>query len=137
MSSWRISATTIQVDSGLENLQIPSLTLQPLVENSVRHGMNVDGSPLLIKISATELPDNQVLLHVADNGTGIAPEQLAEIQQKIDEPSGESDKATTGVALTNIAKRIKLYYGEKAKFSIYSNLGIGTQITLILPKENL
>ena len=127
----------IQVDSGLENLQIPSLTLQPLVENSVRHGMNVDGSPLLIKISVTELPDNQVLLHVADNGTGIAPEQLAEIQQKIDEPSGESDKATTGVALTNIAKRIKLYYGEKAKFSIYSNLGIGTQITLILPKENL
>lgn len=124
----------IQVDPGLNSTQIPSLMLQPLVENTVKHGMPTGNLPLNVKINITELPDDRLLIRILDNGTGIAPKRLEQIEKSLREC-----KKTTGephgVALVNIVQRLHLYYENRAQLTLFSDYGTGTQVTVTLPRS--
>lgn len=123
----------IQIEPGLDNAHMPSLMLQPLVENTVKHGMPTGSLPLHVKISITELSEEQMLVRILDNGTGIAPDRLEQIKQSLktrQKSCGESH----GVALANIARRLYLYYEGRAQLELFSTYGTGTQVTVILPR---
>lgn len=109
------------------NLQymIPPLSIQPLVENAVKHGVNkkVDGGNVNIKISESELC---YTVEVVDDGIGMTPEKLEEVK-RYDE--------STGIGVSNVYKRIKNCYGDRCKFSIESTVYSGTSVKMTIPKR--
>lgn len=107
------------------------LLLQPLVENSVIHGIEEKLGESFINISITESKDNLVL-QVIDNGVGISKQNLQTITKKLDQ-SDEKLRDTGSIGLYNVSERIKLYYGDDYGIDIESELGEGTTVTLYLP----
>ena len=101
------------------NVEIPVLLLQPLVENSIRHGWKENGEPLIINISIEE-DDPGIVFIVKDNGQGIEPG----ISQKLPVP---------GHALANIKERLYLNYNKENLLDIKSDYGQGTTVSILLP----
>lgn len=103
---------------------IPPLSIQPLVENAVKHGVNkkVDGGNVTIKINESE---GYYTVEVADDGIGMSSEKLEEVKL-YDE--------STGIGISNVYKRIKSCYGDRCKFIIQSTVYSGTSIKITIPK---
>lgn len=113
-----------EIEPGLEDLKTPSFMLQPLVENSIGHGRRDDGSPLSITISACR-SGNGAIVSVSDDGAGIPPERL---QNLFDQES----ETGMGIALKNINRRLKAFFGEISGITIESEYGEGTTVSLNL-----
>lgn len=111
----------------IEQYCIPKLTLQPLIENSIYHGIKERDSTVsgLIRITG-KLVDDRVILEVYDNGAGIAPEQLPHILSVNSGP-----RPTFG--LSNVDQRIKYKYGKQYGLHIESEVGKFTRVTVMLP----
>jgi len=107
---------------------VPRLLLQPVVENSILHGMDVKRNDNHIRIAAL-VEDGSLWLTVQDNGKGMPPEQL----QKLLFGNADSHRQFTGIGIANIRERLRLYYGTQADFQVYSQLGKGTKFVLRLP----
>ncbi|ABX42615.1 cache domain-containing sensor histidine kinase [Lachnoclostridium phytofermentans] len=102
------------------------ITLQPIIENAIYHGLNrmVDDGHIGIHIYAEE---EDIVMEVIDNGVGMTPEQIHSILYK--EPG---DK--TGIGIKNVNDRIKIYFGEKYGILIESELDEGTCVKIRMPK---
>lgn len=113
------------------SVRIPKLTLQPLVENSIYHGIRVkEGVTGTVEIAVVER-EGAVCLTVKDDGGGMEPEQLAYINQNISDMERD-----VGYGITNINKRIELMYGEQYGLSFRQNEGRGTCVEIRLPGED-
>jgi two-component system LytT family sensor kinase len=99
---------------------VPSMLLQPIVENSLKHGLaaRLDGG--YIKIAA-QMQDGRVRILVEDNGVGIPEDQLPEVYAK-------------GIGISNVHERLRVLYGEDFSLHISSKEGAGTQIRIDLPE---
>lgn len=126
------------VEPGTERAQLPCFTLQPLLENSVQHGM-VAGRPLNVRVAAGTDGEGTLLLTVEDDGAGIPPDKLEALRRRMDEPQGaaEADAALghTGIGVLNVCRRARMLRdGERAgELRIESAPGRGTRIELRLP----
>ncbi len=112
---------------------IPKLTLQPLVENSIVHGLEVraGGGNIIIRIQETE---SMVLVYVEDNGVGIEERRLETINRIMRQNEGENAvDPDIGIALFNINARIKLMFGPEYGLHIYSTSGVGTTVEVRFP----
>ncbi|SDS49256.1 two-component system, LytT family, sensor histidine kinase LytS [Paenibacillaceae bacterium GAS479] len=119
----------LDIDPSLEPVLIPPFTLQPLIENAVRHGFgSLKGKRVgEVRIRAQRLENSMVLI-TEDNGIGISPDLLGTLgKQRIKSTSG------TGTALHNIKKRIEEIYDGDASFHLESERNAGTKVTLIVP----
>ncbi|GMQ62863.1 sensor histidine kinase [Vallitalea sp. AN17-2] len=116
----------------LDQYKTLKLILQPIVENSIIHGLqeNIKG---LITINIF-LHDNNVHLRIDDNGKGMSSEELQRIRSYINDTS-QKDKSNS-IGLKNVNERIKLKYGELYGVEIDSKLDIGTRVTIIIPQIN-
>ena len=113
------------------SVRIPKLTLQPLIENSIYHGIRVkEGVTGTVEIAVVER-EGAVCLTVKDNGGGMEPEQLAYINQNISDMERD-----VGYGITNINKRIELMYGEQYGLSFRQNEGRGICVEIWLPGED-
>lgn len=124
-------------DQHILNYRIPKLTLQPLIENAIYHGLDSLATGGLIEISCTVTPSRLILM-VSDNGVGIQADALADINARLQDGVGSKDEAqlavgSSGVALYNVNARIKLMYGGRYGLTIYSIPNIGTQVEIALP----
>lgn len=108
-----------EVDAGLEDSMVPQLILQPLVENSLRHGLKESGAGIDITIGARRENGN-LILHVADTGAGLGEE-------------GEDAALNRGLGLANIRGRMQQLYGSGQAFSIANRSAGGAQVTLRFP----
>lgn len=122
----------VSIYCNIDHYQIFPLLLQPLVENSVIHGVaeNRDG---FIHVIVLENNDS-LIIQVIDNGVGIEPLTLSRLEKELNEVDEGLD-ATHGIGLHNVNKRIELYYGKEYGISMKSTLGKGTTVTLSLPIE--
>lgn len=102
-----IRAEVPEIPEPLRRLAVPRLFLQPVLENCIEHGMAGSADPARIRICFL-LDGNRAAVAVENSGDGISPEWLEELRQQLD--SHSSDSQTTG--LTNVHRRLKLYYGE-------------------------
>ncbi|SDD38407.1 sensor histidine kinase [Sporomusa acidovorans] len=114
-----------EIEPDTLNILIPTFTLQPLVENAVKHGLlaKTDGGTITIVAKKIE---NQVEILINDDGIGISPD----IQKQVLE-YGFGKGA--GVGLTNVNERLKTIYGTKHALTITSIMGEGTSIRLHIP----
>lgn len=114
------------------------IILQPIVENSLSHGMEGLNRTLKIRLTAKILP-NKLLIRITDTGTGMDRIKLSQVRRQIltglknEQPDTHSRKKSTGIGMHNIYERLKVYFGDKASISIWSKKNIGTIITLELP----
>ena len=107
------------IDERSLTVVVPSMILQPLVENSIKHGLARKVGEGRITIRATRV-GNAALIEVADNGVGIPEERLATTSQK-------------GIGLSNVNERLRVIYGEAHQLKFFSVAGEGTRVQIEIP----
>ncbi len=117
----------IDVDPEIYHYKTLKIILQPLVENSIYHGIKNKGGIGLIRIKG-KMCDNKILLQVIDNGIGMDSEKI----KKIFEQSGKSPGGS-GVGVKNVNERIKLYFGKDYGLDFESEPDRGTTVNIWLP----
>lgn len=122
----------INIPPAIKNYRILKMILQPIIENAVYHGTKFTRRIGLITLTAKESPDN-IVFTVTDNGIGVKPEKLAEINSELQR--GIESDASIGYGLFNVNKRLLLYYGDQAGMTFKSSYGQGTIVTIRIPKE--
>ncbi len=127
---------TIEVDDDILDSTILKLTLQPLAENALYHGIKHKRGGGKINIRARRANRDEVLLEVQDDGVGFTPYKLAQIQAALQEDTGTVPGKDGGFGLVNVNKRIELYYGKQYGLSIESQYQTGTRVTVTIPLQN-
>ena len=119
----------IYIDPEIYEFQIPKLTLQPLVENALYHGIKYKRSRGMIEITGTKEGEN-LYLTVADDGVGMDEDELKKLEKEISRPCKETE---SGFGLANVNERIRMYFGSEYGMKIWSEKGSGTRITIEIP----
>ena len=120
------------VDESLNQVHVPGMILQPLVENAVNYGIrNIDWKGR-IELTVCRR-DDQISISVWDNGAGMTKERIAQVLsgEIADEvPSSNSN----GVGMQNVIKRLNLFFNDQAQMDIYSEgLNMGTEVVITIP----
>jgi two-component system, LytTR family, sensor kinase len=110
---------TYEVDAGLENSLVPQLVLQPLVENSLRHGLKESAAGIDISIGVRR-DNGSLVVQVADTGAGLGAQTTDAILNR-------------GLGLANIRGRLEQLYGAGQVFSIANRAAGGAEVTLRFP----
>lgn len=118
----------VDIEESIYEYSILKITLQPLVENSILHGILGKGDVCGKILISCKLQDNEILLSVQDDGIGIPENKISTIL------SGElGSKFGSSYGIKNIHQRIKLFYGEKYGLSFKSQYGKGTTVEIKIP----
>jgi two-component system sensor histidine kinase YesM len=127
----------------LEDVQIPRLSIQPIVENVVKYAFENTDKDKKIEIHAIQTSD-AVLVILKDNGGGISADKMKHINESLNRSNqtflkqisrtGELEKKGL-IGLNNVHHRIKLSFGEEYGISLYSRMGEGTVVTVKLPSK--
>ncbi len=115
-----------EIDDDVLDAQVFSLMLQPLVENSILHGIRHLDKRGFIRVSARR-QEGGLLISVLDNGVGLTEEQRQEVLARVQAEHGES------IGLANVHKRLLLHFGEASGLQIHSQKGIGTRVFFVIP----
>ncbi|WP_135555485.1 cache domain-containing sensor histidine kinase [Paenibacillus cymbidii] len=111
------------------------LLFQPLVENAIHHAFKSKRGPGTIRISA-EIAFEDLLLRVADDGSGMSPEAVKRLNVKLSGGGGEQNGSGRGIGIGNVNDRIKLHYGAAYGLSVSSAEGGGTVVLIRLPVKD-
>ncbi|MDE7199657.1 MAG: sensor histidine kinase [Lachnospiraceae bacterium] len=119
----------IRIDPELYRYQILKLTLQPLVENSLYHGIKYKRARGNILVTGRVCGD-EVHFTVEDNGVGMEEEELRKLQEEIKKPCKDTEK---GFGLANVNERIRMNFGTEYGMQIDSARGEGTRVEVVIP----
>ena len=118
------------IDESCLHVNIPGLTLQPIIENAVIHAIEPEenGGSISFRI----LRDGSwIIIEIEDSGKGISKEKIDQLLEgQIDANEGHS----TGIGFQNVVKRLHLFYGVENLVSIESKKGIGTKVIIQIPE---
>ncbi|WP_342421005.1 histidine kinase [Paenibacillus sp. FSL E2-0178] len=117
-----------EIDEQSLKYKIPKLSMQPLVENSCKHGLQTIEGLGIIRVSTAVL-DNRLQISVSDNGKGIEPDKLKELLFAI----RKEDSSGANIGIRNVYRRLELYYADQVRFEISSTPGLGTLVTFGIP----
>ena len=121
---------TYDIQPGVEQCLVPSIILQPIIENSIGHGLSAklcqSNQNATIFISAKE-ESNKLLLCITDNGTGMTKEQIHACL------SAPVDQLDNNIGLKNLVNRIKLLYEDAGSIKIESEPDKFTTVTITIP----
>jgi len=110
-----------EIDPRTLSVLVPSILLQPLIENSIKHGLEprLNGGTVTLR---SRLEGDRVLIEVSDDGVGIG-----------NRPASALRKTGAGIGMKNVQERLDVLYGSQARFNIVSNPGRGTLVSIELP----
>ncbi len=122
------------VDEDTLGLQIPKLLLQPIIENSVYHGLETKVGKGTIAIHAYRT-EKRLLIQIRDDGEGIPKEKLMAINDVLNNGKSleNAKKAEMNIGLANVNERIKLNFGQEFGLRVYSAQKVGTSVEFVLP----
>lgn len=121
--------TYYEVDEHSLSFRLPRLLLQPLVENSISHGIRPSTESVkYIRVRIYEKND-RLSITVTDTGSGMDQERIRQVYKQI------NDENSRNIGLTNVNRRLLLYYGQEAGLKIRSKKGVGTSISFTIPAE--
>lgn len=124
-------------ETEIMSCKLPKLTLQPIVENAIYHGIErkIGNGKVRIKIETTA---SRLIITISDNGIGMTEERLREIDDKLSRTMLDYIKPDSethgGIAVVNVNNRIKLLFGEEYGICMYSTLNVGTDVEITLPR---
>lgn len=115
----------VDISDNMMNMKVPAFILQPIIENSIKHGIlpKPSGGNVLLKAAYSQ---EGILFTIEDTGVGMNEERLKEVVNK-----------WPGIGLKNVNERLKLLYGDKYKLNITTSLNVGTKISFLIPKGGL
>ena len=111
--------------------QIPTLTLQPVVENAILHGILEKETKSGTIVLTGWLEDTDVVLLISDDGVGISPEKMSTILSG----TGQSSSGGTNIAIYNTHRRLQILYGQKYGLTYTSTPGQGTEVQIRIPAK--
>lgn len=117
--------------------RIPKLTLQPIVENCIIHGLECQVGQGLLRVHI-ETTQSRLLVTVSDDGVGMESSVLENMHRNLSARSFEymkRDEHHGGIALVNVNNRIKLLFGEQYGLTVTSQVGVGTDVLISLPRS--
>ncbi len=123
----------IEVDEAILAGTILNLTLQPLVENALYHGIKNKRNGGTIWVRGSLKSPGLISFEVEDDGIGFSADRLAEVRANLADDKSPVEVNESGFGINNVNKRIKLYYGEQYGLSIESEHLKGTRISLLIP----
>ena len=102
---------------------MPSILLQPLIENSIKHGLEprINGGTVTLR---SRLEGDRVRIEVADDGVGMGNRPLSALQ-----------RTGAGIGMKNVQERLEVLYGNQARFEVVSNPGRGTLVSIEIPSN--
>ena len=112
-----------EIDPRTLQVLVPSILLQPLIENSIKHGLEprIRGGKVTLR---SRLEGDRVLIEVADDGVGMG-----------NKPASALRRAGAGIGMKNVRERLEVLYGDQARFSVDSSPGRGTRVSIEIPAE--
>jgi len=125
----------IDVPDNLRDGQMLKLTLQPLVENALYHGIKNKRSGGTIVVRGRRLENDLLQLQIEDNGIGMTQERLAQIRALLEAEADDAPAGESGYGINNVNQRIKLYYRQTDGLAIESEYMHGTRVTLVIPLQ--
>ncbi|MGB6726449.1 MAG: histidine kinase [Terracidiphilus sp.] len=121
----RFGADKLKVEKDIDprtlSILVPSILLQPLIENSIKHGLEprINGGTVTLR---SQLNGDRVLIEVADDGVGMG-----------NRPVGALRRTGAGIGMKNVQERLDVLYGDQAHFNVVSNPGRGTMVSIEIP----
>jgi len=129
----------VDIEPGSEaarDVKIPKLTLQPIIENAIIHGLEHQVQPGKVSVHIV-IVEQRLLIEITDDGVGMSESTLEEINRRLLHPEtvlpSEEKPRTGGIALINVDNRIKLIFGEQYGLKVSSIKGYGTRVEVSLP----
>jgi two-component system sensor histidine kinase YesM len=128
----------ISIPEEIRRMSVVKLVLQPLVENSLYHGIKMKENQGCIRISAVLQEDGfgvpSIKICVEDDGLGIGKERLEQLNEGLSQCITDSN---SGYGIYNVNERLKLYYGEAYGLTLESKSGEGTRAIIIIPAQDM
>ena len=119
----------------LKDYLIIKMTLQPIVENALYHGIKYKRSMGKITVSAAEEEEN-IRIRVTDDGIGMGQKELDDLRQILSE-EGRPSEADKGFGMANVAERLRMNYGQTYGLSVESEYKKGTVVEIVIPKTTV
>jgi two-component system LytT family sensor kinase len=112
-----------ELDAQTLDVLVPSILLQPLVENSIKHGLEprIAGGVITLR---SRMQGGNLILEVEDDGVGIALK-----------PASALDRGGAGIGMQNVRERLEVLYGGRARFTVVSRPGRGTLVSIVIPAQ--
>jgi two-component system, LytTR family, sensor kinase len=110
-----------EIDPRTLDILVPSILLQPLIENSIKHGLEprINGGTVTLR---SRMQGNRAVIEVADDGVGVGAR-----------PASELPRTGAGIGIRNVRERLEVLYGNQARFTVVSNPGRGTLVSIEIP----
>lgn len=128
--------TEIHVDEMWLDVLLPKVTIQPIIENAVKYGLEPLGIPCKLQVSA-EQHDHELHIRIVDNGMGMEEETLrqvkASLHTSLDFTLESTNQSRRGIGLINVHARINMMFGGTNGVRIESEKGVGTTVIVVLP----
>jgi two-component system, LytTR family, sensor kinase len=127
----RFGADKLRVEREIEpetlEVMVPSMVLQPLIENSIKHGLEprLEGGTVTVR---SRVREGRLVVVVEDDGVGIMPARAAAVGAV----TAQSESGN-GIGMKNVRERLEVLYGGEARFEVESRPGRGTRVTLEIP----
>jgi two-component system sensor histidine kinase YesM len=109
------------------------LTLQPLIENAIYHGLKTKRGGGKIWISGEFSDEGTISMTIRDNGSGMSGERLIEVEREMNREIIDNEATSGGYALRNVRERMRLLYGSRFELSLASKPDEGTTVRMVFP----
>lgn len=124
----------LNVQKEVEEVPVPKMMLQPIVENCFKHGFDQQIEPATIQISAYIADNEEVVIKVKDNGKGLSEAELIRLRERLIHGMSDVEKNREAIGLKNIYDRLQIYYSNQAQLFVDSSESGGFMVTIRIPK---
>ena len=127
-------ASSIKCEPGLEDTELPNFILQPVVENSILHGLRDKGYRGRIDIDVRTVSDSHIQLCVSDDGVGLTEDARKRVNDLLDNDEHEVDR-DGGIGLQNVQHRLRIFYDDTCGLRYSENPGGGITVSILILKH--